>query len=364
MRLTAYLREQAKLHPSMEPVDAIKLCYQAAYGAEHLLRDDIEATRTYFMEEYAAVGDGEEKEPLYEHISDVACRVNLRVWKRHGLPGEWLFDMFTQSNIPAINSRYLLDSEKKDAIATFFHDVEQLAEEGIFGFDKEEWKLALAEYPVDNPVAIHHSETYREKEKPAYRIVTRHYIKLFPVLEKLAKLPDDMVKVVAIEGKCGSGKTIYAKGLAALLSAGIVHMDDFFLPEELRTPERLAEAGGNIHYERFTEEVIPNLRNPEGFTYGRFDCGKMMMRGERRVEPAMLRIVEGSYSCHPKLGDYMDIRVFLDVDEEVQKSRLTERDGEEVLEHFEKVWIPMEQKYYEAFDIQGRADVTIFNQNL
>lgn len=364
MRITAYLREQAKLHPSMEPTDAIKLCYQAAYGAEHLLRDDIEAARAYFEKEYAAAGDGDEKELLYEHISDVACRVNLRVWKRRGLPGEWLFNMFTQSNIPLINSRYLMGFEKKDALETSFDDVEQLAEEGIFGFDKEQWKQALAEYPVDNPVSIHHSETYRQKEKPAYRIVSRHYIKLFPVLEKLAKLPDDMVKVVAIEGKCGSGKTIYAKGLAALLAAGTVHMDDFFLPEELRTPERLEEAGGNIHYERFVEEIMPNLRNPEEFTYGRFDCGKMMIRGERRVSASMLRIVEGSYSCHPKFGDYMDIRVFLDVDEDVQKSRLTERDGEESLEQFEKVWIPMEQKYYDAFDIPGRADVTIMNQNL
>ena len=28
-----YLREQRKLHPSMEAQDALKLCYQAAFGA-------------------------------------------------------------------------------------------------------------------------------------------------------------------------------------------------------------------------------------------------------------------------------------------------------------------------------------------
>ena len=363
MRLTVYLREQAKLHPSMEPVDAIKLCYQAAYGAEHLIKN-IDTANFYFREEFERVEAGDESEPLYEHISDVGCRVNLRAWKRRGLPGEWLFNMFTQSNIPLINSRFLMEFEKRDALKAFFDDVEQLADEGIFGFDKEQWNRCLAEYPMDNPVALHHSKAYHEKEKPAYRIVSRHYIKLFPVLEELAKLPDDKVKVVAIEGKCGSGKTIYAKGLAALLVAGTIHMDDFFLPAELRTPERLNEAGGNIHYERFLEEVVPNLRNPEEFTYGRFDCGQMTIRGERRVDPAMLRIVEGSYSCHPKFGDYMDIRVFLDVDEEVQKNRLVDRDGEDVLERFENVWIPMEKKYFDAFDIPGKADVFILNQNL
>jgi len=363
MRLTPYLKEQAKLHPSMEPIDAVKLCYQAAYGAEHMLRN-IDASKLYFQEEYAKVEAGNDSEPLYEHISDVGCRVNLRAWKRLGLPEEWLFNMFTQSDIPLVNSRFRMEFEKRNDFAMYLEDVKLLIGEGVFSFDMEQWNRCLEGYPMDNPVAVHHSNTYREKEKPAYRLVSRHYIKLFPVLEELAKLPEDMVKVVAIEGKCGSGKTIYAKGLAALLVAGTIHMDDFFLPAELRTPERLEEAGGNIHYERFIEEVIPNLRNSQEFSYGRFDCGKMAIRGERRVDPALLRVVEGSYSCHPKFGDYMDIRVFLDVDEEVQKSRLADRDGEEVLERFENVWIPMEKKYFQSFDIPGKADVYILNQNL
>jgi len=363
MRLTKYLREQVKLHPSMEPVDAIKLCFQASYGAEHMLKN-MDAAKTFFEEEYArTVVDGE-NEPLYEHISDVSCRVNLREWKRRGLPGEWLFNMFTQSNHLLIDSRFRMEFEKRNAFAVYLKDVELLIEEGVFGFDMEQWKQCLSEYPMDNPIAVHHSDAYREKERPSYRVVSRHYIKLFPVLEALAKLPDDKVKIVAIEGKCGSGKTIYAKGLAALLVAGTVHMDDFFLPEELRTPERLEEPGGNIHYERFISEVLPNLRKSEEFTYGRFDCGKMTIRGERRVDPAMLRIVEGSYSCHPQFGDYMDIRVFLDVDEEEQERRLADRDGEDALEKFKSVWIPMEKKYFETFDIPGKADVSVFNQNL
>ena len=37
--MDAFLREQAALHPCMQPRDALKMCYQAAFGAEHLLRD-------------------------------------------------------------------------------------------------------------------------------------------------------------------------------------------------------------------------------------------------------------------------------------------------------------------------------------
>lgn len=363
MKISDYLRKQVQLHPAMQPIDAVKLCYQAAYGAEHLLKN-VETARFYFEEEYSRAEAGSDSEPLYEHISDVSCRVNLRAWKKRGLPGEWLFHMFAQSNVLLMNSRYRMEHEKKNAFTVYLKEVELLCEEGIFGFDRNQWEECLKAYPLDNPVSIHHSKIYHEKEQPAYRVISRHFIKQFGVLEALAKLPKDTVKVVAIEGKCGSGKTILAKGLAALIGAGIVHMDDFFLPGELRTPERLEEIGGNIHYERFAEEVLPRLRKEEPFSYGRFDCGKMAMRGERHVEQDKLRIVEGTYSCHPKFGDYMDIRVFLDVDEEEQRRRLTERDGEEAMRKFESIWIPMEKRYFETFDILGKADVVVLNQNL
>ena len=37
MDFTTCLREQLRRHPSMQPQDVIKLCYQAARGAEHLI---------------------------------------------------------------------------------------------------------------------------------------------------------------------------------------------------------------------------------------------------------------------------------------------------------------------------------------
>ena len=40
-----YLREQVALHPSMQPQDVVKLLFQAAFGAEHLLTDKDAAFR-------------------------------------------------------------------------------------------------------------------------------------------------------------------------------------------------------------------------------------------------------------------------------------------------------------------------------
>lgn len=182
------------------------------------------------------------------------------------------------------------------------------------------------------------------------------------------------VIVIAIDGRCASGKTTLAKALQTeglpeevatektflkKQNVGVIHMDDFFLPRELRTKERLSEAGGNVDYERFAEEVLPHLRNPKGFGYKRFDCSRMEL-GEVCVVPAgNIRIVEGAYSCHPRFGDYMTVRVFCDISSKEQTERIRKRNGEKMLERFMNEWIPMEEKYLEEYQIRSRADIYI-----
>ena len=87
-------------------------------------------------------------------------------------------------------------------------------------------------------------------------------------------------------------------------------MDHFFLPPALRSTNRLLEPGGNVHYERFMEEVLPFIRNKETFSYRKFDCSLMEYNGEITVSNTNLRIVEGSYSHHPLFSRYADITIF------------------------------------------------------
>lgn len=182
--------------------------------------------------------------------------------------------------------------------------------------------------------------------------------KLKKVMAALSRVPED-VKVIAIDGRCAAGKTTFAERLAQATGAGLIHMDDFFLPEELKTGARLGEPGGNIHYERFSEEVLPRLKNPVGFSYRCYDC-KNRTWGERRTVPAgILRIVEGAYSCHPKFGDYMDIRIFCDIKALEQRARIKERDGAEALPTFLGKWIPWEEKYFVVYKIKERADIIL-----
>lgn len=83
------------------------------------------------------------------------------------------------------------------------------------------------------------------------------------------------------------------------------------------------------------------------------------MGEERKVSGNGLLVVEGAYSCHPKLGDYMTLRVFSDVESEEQLRRIGVRDGEQALETFKQCWIPMEENYFKAYGIREQADIVL-----
>lgn len=183
------------------------------------------------------------------------------------------------------------------------------------------------------------------------------------LLERIEALPEGKV-TIAIDGRCAAGKTTLAGELAKSLDAGVVHMDDFFLPIELRTEERLTEPGGNVHYERFWEEVVSNLNSGEAFTYRRFDCSRMELGQAVFVPASRFTIVEGAYSCHPVLKDYMSLKVFMDVDSRVQLERIRKRNGQEKLTVFQERWIPMEEAYFSAFGIVEAADIIFKTENI
>lgn len=69
--------------------------------------------------------------------------------------------------------------------------------------------------------------------------------------------------------------------------------------------------------------------------------------------------VEGAYSCHPVLGEYMDRKVFLDIDHETQTERIRTRNGEDILQDFLQLWIPLEEAYFQAFSLEENTDYII-----
>ncbi len=163
--------------------------------------------------------------------------------------------------------------------------------------------------------------------------------------------------IVAIDGRCGSGKSKLAEYLQQEFDCNVIHMDDFFLRPEQRTEERLAKAGENIDHERFLKEVLQPLTTGKEFCFRPFDCSEMALGAPVTVSPKALTVVEGSYSCHPALWDHYDLRIFCDIDADTQLQRILSRNGAEWAEVFRSRWIPMEEKYFAAFSIKERCDM-------
>ena len=165
MDFEKYLEAHIKRHPSVMPQDIVKLCYQAAFGAEHLL-SDIEAAKSYFMEEY-------ERTPmrdidLYEPISDDVAIVNIAAWKHAGFPPEKLFEMFCASNSVKENA--------EAAFAEYIDTADKAVSDAITPFARREWNEYISEYRKNGIRPVHHSSQYRDAENPSYRIVNRKYI--------------------------------------------------------------------------------------------------------------------------------------------------------------------------------------------
>ncbi len=185
-------------------------------------------------------------------------------------------------------------------------------------------------------------------------------------IKELEEKRSDRAKpfVIAIDGRSASGKTTLAEALSKELDCGVIHIDDFFLPVELRTEERYNTPGGNFHIERFSAEVIPNLKIIGGFSYRRFDCKTMNLGKTVDISSSKFYIVEGAYSLHPDLGAYADFSVFSDVSKEEQLKRIINRNGEAAAQNFITKWIPLEEKYFNAFDIMKKADVIYKSENI
>ena len=334
------LAQQLQAYPAMQAEDVHELCLRAAYGPERIPENE---AKQQFMEAYNSlpVARRRAQPPSLEIISPDFMRIDMRAWKASQMPAEWLFNMYLASikdfeDSQAVYQKYIaealevLDGELKDSFVKL---------------------LQKSSQPLQAKSFL----------PPSHRlVVSTRFIHALPVLARCAALSaPDTVKVIAIDGRSASGKTTLAKQLAQILKADVVQMDDFFLPLALRTEKRYQEAGGNVHYERFAEEVLPHLRQPGPFSYRQFDCSTMGFGETKHLPGSSWRIVEGAYSLHPKFGDYADLKVFYDISPDEQMRRITLRNGKEKAEVFRNRWIPLEEKYIKQTDVISRADLVL-----
>lgn len=165
--------------------------------------------------------------------------------------------------------------------------------------------------------------------------------------------------IIAIDGRCAAGKTTLAERIRERTSWSVVHMDDFFLRPEQRTPKRLSDPGGNVDWERFREEILTPLeRGCSAIKFRSFDCRTQRFSEPISVSVGDVCVIEGSYSCHPQLRGFYDLRVFLTVSPEEQTRRILLRNGAEKAEQFAEKWIPMEERYFSRCGVEEYCELT------
>lgn len=346
------LKKHIQLSPRMEITDAVKLVFQSEFGCGHLF-SDITGCTDWIRREMAETGEAAGTEPA-TYIGGGMARLNLASPNAAKLPPELIARMMQISS-----------QQQGSSIARFEKSLlvlEKLANEGETPFTADALMAYLADYKKAGYPAVSHSERYRAAYHPAYRVVMNDFAVLLPALLAIEEaLGQNKKPTVVIDGDCGAGKTTLAALLACLYDTAPIQMDDFFLPFELRTEERMMQAGGNVHYERFASQVLCGIAQREPFTYQAFDCQSGMMHA-KQYTPIGVTLIEGSYSHHPYFDEAYQkldvIKVFVWVEEAEQQRRLANRNPL-MLERFQNQWIPLEKKYFKAYDMKARADFAL-----
>lgn len=358
-----FLLRSLAARPCAEPADAVKFLYQSEFGCGHLLPDEAACAQGIRLELAQTAADPEA--PAFEPIGNGLCRLSLAHPTVRALPPERIARMMrvTQERVKGSAERFGESLALLNRLAAPDTDGARSGSDGCAApAPKDAPRLPFTAAALEaylqtdgRPERLppRHSPRYRAAYRPAYRVVLRRYGEALPMLcAAEAALNAYGRTVIVLDGDCASGKTTLAALLLPLYGCDVIHMDDFFLPFDLRTPERMAEPGGNVHYERFQAEVLTGLLSGMPFTYGAFDCHT----GETRAAtatPGPVTLVEGSYALHPRFSAAYDalhaVRVLLTVDREEQRERIRRRNGEAMLKRFREEWIPLEIRYFEAY---------------
>lgn len=332
--------EHEKKYPRMEIQDYVKLAYQNEFGPRHLAEKD----RLYrgIQSEMESLSGGEDM-PGTERIGNGLSRLSLK-----GLPHPDTDGQLTAQLMIQTMERHSGDME------SFEKKLQAL--EARLGTEAKRW---LDTYRADGCRPVSHSETYREAYDPHYRVIKAAYADWFQVLSEISWLLDQRQKlVISVDGRCGSGKSSLAAVIEEVFSCNVFHMDDFYLPFSQRQDDWMSIPAGNMDLERFREEVLEPVKTGQNVLYRPFDCQAGGLAESFAVPYSTLTVIEGSYSQHPMLADQYDLKIFLTCNPDVQRMRLTAREGEGVHSFFSR-WMPMEERYFKAFSIEEKSDMIL-----
>lgn len=346
MKMHRLLQEHYIQYPLMTETDLLKLLYQEAYGPGHLVTDT-----EVFLERLENENDS---------FSRQECRTE-RIGSH--------FSRFYPNRLNQNQKKMILRMVQMSS--DYVHDSEKLFAEGIELVCEEirKGKLQLSEEMLRNQVLhwektgrqpFSHSERYRNAYQPHYRVMLDAFARNFSLFERVGEMLSEHADrmVVAIDGKCATGKSSLAELMARFFDGVVFHMDEFYLRKNQRTPERYREPGGNVDYERFQEEIFDHLSEDE-IVYRPIDHETFEPGKEKHVQMKKLVIIEGAYSLNSYFGEPYDLKILLQEKFAERLERIEQRNGNKLLEEFKNRWIPLENLYFEKCEIHKHCDIIL-----
>lgn len=332
------IREHTENYPLMMPQDYCKLAYQSEFGPEHMLAN-LENSLAYIDREWSALS-GDKLILSSEAIGNGLCRFYMHSSDYSKEASQLLGELF-----------YLTAKEHSGSQNGLYKRLDDLERVAVVGL-----KEYIAEYKTQGCPAVHHSEVYREAYDPHYRLLKWEYACYFDTILRIKML--DKPGIVAIDGRCGSGKTSLATLIQKIFDCNVFHMDDYYLPMSQRDEKWEQIPAGNMDINRFKDEILSPAKAGETIYYRPYNCGTGEYGEIVQFPASRLTVIEGSYSHHPELSEVYDLKIFLTSSKEVQARRLMKREGD-YYSVFQKRWIPMEELYLHTYDIEKNSDLTV-----
>lgn len=180
-----------RTYPELGTEDVFKYLFQSAFGCEHLVSSEVMALE-YIEREYATYVKAES--PLIEKLDGAYSRVCLSYLDR-GLTAKTLSRLFTLSARKEPDGRDLL--EEKIEVAS------QLVDAGELPIDSNTFHTMLREWRSLGYPPVHHSDTFRNKYHPSYRVIADRYVEFLQLFSLFDNIISEKFVILTIDGDNG-----------------------------------------------------------------------------------------------------------------------------------------------------------------
>jgi uridine kinase len=157
------------------------------------------------------------------------------------------------------------------------------------------------------------------------------------------------VRLVAVDGPAGSGKTTFAGRLGQAAGAQVIHSDDF--PVAWDGPP-------DSWFPMLDDQVLRPLSGGAAGAYRRFDWVRGTFAERVEVPPAPVLVIEGVGAARRASADLIAFTIWVEAPEPLRLRRGLSRDGA-AYERQWRTWMRTEEEWFARDDSRRRADLRV-----